>query len=155
MWEEVLKAFSLVYVPSTLKFIFGPFGGKAAGLHMVTTMIATMAGMMTMVILFTYFGEYVRKLLTRFFRKNKPAEKSNPKYVEWIRKYGLGGVAFLTPVIFTPIGGTLLAVGLSTNREKILLYMFISACFWAIVLTLAVYFGYDAIVRFVKQIQPI
>jgi membrane protein DedA with SNARE-associated domain len=159
MWEEILKAFSLVYLPSTLKFIFGPIGGKAAGLHLITTMVATMTGMMTVVILFTYFGEFIRKKLTLIFnRKEKTEQKkevNHKRYVQVFRRYGLAGIAFLTPVILTPIGGTLLAVSFTTNREKILLFMFISACAWSAVLTLAVYFGYDAVMRFIDQIQPV
>lgn len=154
MWEEILKAFSLVYLPSMLKFIFGPIAGKAAGLHLITTMVATMAGMMTIVILFTYFGEYVRKIVAKF---SKPKDKrpSSRKYVRLFRRYGLAGIALLTPVILTPIGGTVLAVSFTTNREKILFFMFISATAWSIVLTLAVYFGYDAVMNIIKQLQPI
>lgn len=154
MWEEILKAFSLVYLPSMLKFIFGPIAGKAAGLHLVTTMVATMAGMMTIVILFTYFGEFVRKILAKFSSPKK-RNPSNRKYIRLFRRYGLAGIALLTPVILTPIGGTLLAVSFTTNREKILFFMLISAIAWAIVLTLAVYFGYDAVMRFIDRIQPV
>lgn len=159
MWEEILKAFSLVYLPSTLKFIFGPIGGKAAGLHLITTMVATMASMMTVVTLFTYFGEYLRQRLTRIFGKKGPEEKkevrADKKYVQLFKRYGLAGIAFLTPVILTPIGGTLLAVSFTPNREKILLFMFISASTWSFILTMAVYFGYDAVMRFIHQIQPV
>lgn len=151
MWEEILKALT-VYLWSMVKFIFGPIGGKAAGLHLVTTMIVTSAGMMTMVVAFTYFGEFIRKkILDRFFKKaNKPPKENN-----FLKKYGLAGVALLTPVILTPIGGTLIAVGVSPNREKIILYMLISACVWSVLLTSAVYFGYDAIIHFVRKVQPV
>jgi hypothetical protein len=33
--------------------------------------------------------------------------------------------------------------------------MLISSLFWSAVITAAVYFGYDAIIKFVKQIQPV
>jgi uncharacterized membrane protein len=139
-----------------LKFIFGPIGGKAAGLHIVSTMVGTAAGMMTIVVGFTYFGEMIRKWLLHFFKKDegntgKPAKG----YVRWVKKYGIAGIAFLTPVILTPIGGTLLAVSFTPNREKILFYMLISACAWSAILTLAVYFGYDAVMRFIDQLQPV
>lgn len=156
MWEEILKAFSLVYLPSMLKFIFGPIGGKAAGLHLVSTMVGTAAGMMTIVVAFTYFGELIRKWLMHFFKK-KEGQPARParSYVRWVKKYGMAGIAFLTPVILTPIGGTLLAVSFTPNREKILIYMLISACAWSAILTLAVYFGYDAVMRFIDQLQPV
>jgi hypothetical protein len=46
----------------------------------------------------------------------------------------------LTPIILTPIGGTLLAVSSGSPREKIVFYMFISASFWSVVISSAVYF---------------
>ncbi len=155
MWEEILKAFS-VYLSTMIKFIFGPIGGKAAGLHLITTMVVTAAGMMTVVVAFTYFGEYIRKqILDRIFKKSKPKEDLNKKNNGFFKKYGLAGIAILTPVILTPIGGTLLAVSVSPNREKIIFYMFISACVWSVILTFAVYFGYDAIMNLVNKVQPV
>ena len=155
MWEEILKAFS-VYLSAMIKFIFGPIGGKAAGLHLITTMVVTAAGMMTMVVAFTYFGEYLRtKILNRFFPKKESSEEASKKRSVFFKKYGLAGIALLTPVILTPIGGTLLAVSVSANREKILFYMLISACAWSVILTLAVYFGYDALMNMINKVQPV
>jgi len=155
MWEEILKAFS-VYLSSMIKFIFGPIGGKAAGLHLITTVVVTAAGMMTVVVAFTYFGEFIRnRILDRIFKKKKPASDMAPPKAGFFKKYGLVGIAFFTPIILTPIGGTLLAVGISTNREKIILYMLMSACVWSIILTCAVYFGYDAVMNFINKVQPV
>ncbi len=155
MWEEILKALS-VYLSTMIKFIFGPIGGKAAGLHLITTIVVTAAGMMTVVVAFTYFGEFLRaKILHRFFPKKELEGKAPKKRNAFFTKYGLAGIALLTPIILTPIGGTLLAVGVSSNREKIILYMLISACAWAVILTLAVYFGYDAVMNFVNKVQPV
>jgi membrane protein DedA with SNARE-associated domain len=155
MWEEILKAFS-VYLSSMIKFIFGPIGGKAAGLHLITTVVVTAAGMMTVVIAFTYFGEFIRsRILDRLFKKKKPPSDMAPPKAGFFKKYGLVGIAFFTPIILTPIGGTLLAVGISTNREKIIFYMLMSACVWSIILTCAVYFGYDAVMNFINKVQPV
>jgi membrane protein DedA with SNARE-associated domain len=155
MWGEILKALS-VYLSTMIKFIFGPIGGKAAGLHLITTMVVTAAGMMTVVVAFTYFGEFLRsKILHRFFPKKESEEKMPKKRSAFFTKYGLAGIALLTPVILTPIGGTLLAVSVSPSREKIILYMFVSACVWSVILTLAVYFGYDAVMNFVNKVQPV
>ena len=94
MWAEILKALS-VYVSSMIKFIFGPIGGKAAGLHLITTMVVTAAGMMTVVIAFTYFGEYIRKIISGWTIKRKDPKVETPKKrPEFFRKYGLAGVAF-------------------------------------------------------------
>jgi len=58
MWEEILKAIP-VYFSSMLKFILGPIGGYAAGLNMITTILATVAGMMTIVFCFSFFWNLV------------------------------------------------------------------------------------------------
>ena len=143
MFEEILKAIP-VFLSSALKFILGPLEGYGIyHLHFITTVVATICGMMTSVIAFTFFGEWIRHvLLKRFFhKKNKdpdPNKKSN--WFSWIiAKYGLSGVAFLTPVFLTPIGGTILAVSLSQSKKKILLYMFISAVFWGLTFTSITY----------------
>jgi membrane protein DedA with SNARE-associated domain len=155
MWEEVLRAVP-VFLSSMIKFIFGPIGGKAAGLHLITTMIVTAASMMTVVVAFTYFGEFLReKIIHRFLRKKKTVDEADKKKTGFFSKYGLAGIAMLTPIILTPIGGTLLAVGVSPNREKIIFYMLVSACVWSVLLTLAVYFGYDAVMDIIHKLQPV
>lgn len=141
MWEEILKTVSLVYLPSMLKFIFGPIGGYAAGLTMVSTVLGTVAGMMTIVLLFSFFGDFMRnKVLNRFFPPRKRFSERNRQFVNIWKKYGLAGVAALTPVFLTPIGGTLLAISLGSPRDKLIIYMFISASVWSVFFSGAVYF---------------
>lgn len=72
MWEEILKAVTLVLLPSALKFFFGPLGGYAAKLHIITTMIGTVAGMMTSVVAFTYFGDWLRdRVINKILNPNQ------------------------------------------------------------------------------------
>ena len=157
MWEIILKAVS-VYLSASLKFIFGPLGGMAAGLNIFLTIIVTIAGMMTSVAAIAFFGDFLRLRVFPLFRRRKDESQKDlehhQKQLRWrlfYRKYGLGGIAFLTPVILTPIGGTLLAVGFGSPRPKILFYMLISAVFWAVVLTVSVYLGHDWIVDYAKR----
>ena len=140
MKETILKIIS-VYFSSMLKFILGPLGGYATGLNLITTILTTIAGMMTIVFLFTYFGNWLQKnVLSKFFRNKNKFSVSNKKFVMIWKKYGLVGVAVLTPIILTPIGGTILAVSSGSPREKIILYMLISAIIWSIALSGAIYF---------------
>ncbi len=142
MGEEIVKAIP-VFLSSMLKFILGPLEGYGLHLHFLTTVVATLGGMMASVVAFTFFGDWLRHgILKRSFQKKNPDENSQPKknrFSGFIAKYGLGGVAFLTPIFLTPIGGTLIAVGLGKPKNKILLFMFISAVFWAFVFTFIVY----------------
>lgn len=150
MWEEILKAIP-VYFSCMLKFILGPIGGYASGLHLITTIITTVAGMMTVVVLFTYFGNWIREKVFNRFRKNKKPAIPNRKFVMIWKKYGLAGVALLTPIVLTPIGGTLLAVSSGSQKEKIILYMFISASVWSVIFSVVIYFfGNEVLPDFIK-----
>lgn len=146
MWEEILKGFTGVYLPSMLKFFFGPLGGYALKLNLLTTIIGTIAGMMTVVFLFAFASEWIkRNIFQRFFPKRKPFSERNRKFVTIWRKYGIVGTAILTPVLLTPIGGSLLAVSFGTPKDKLIFYMFLSACFWSCAFTIGVYFFFDLI----------
>jgi membrane protein DedA with SNARE-associated domain len=151
MWETILKV-ATVYFSCMLKFIFGPLGGYAAGFTVVTTILVTVAGMMTVVFLFTFFGNWIReKIINRFFKKRNKFSQRNRRFVTLWKKYGLIGVAALTPVILTPIGGTLLAVSSGSPKEKIILYMFISASVWSILLSVALYFFGNEILKYLPE----
>jgi hypothetical protein len=149
MWEEILKAIP-VYFASMLKFILGPVGGYTAGLNLITTILSTVFGMMTVVFFFTYSGKLLReKVLSRFIKNRNKAP--NPKLATIWKKYGLPGVAILTPIILTPIGGTLLAISSGSPRDKIIFYMFLSASFWAVVFSMAIYFfGNEVLPSFIR-----
>jgi hypothetical protein len=141
MWEEILKTITLVYFPSMLKFILGPIAGYSSGLNLLSTVLGTVAGTMTIVLLFTFFGAFMRKHVTnRFFANRKRFTDSNRKFIVIWKKYGIAGVAALTPLILTPIGGTLLAISFGAPRDKLIIYMFISSSVWALIFSSAIYF---------------
>jgi membrane protein DedA with SNARE-associated domain len=151
MWETILKV-ATVYVSSMLKFIFGPLGGYAAGFSLVTTILVTVAGMMTVVLVFTFFGNWIRKTITsRFSKKRNKFSQRNRRFVTIWKKYGLIGVAALTPLILTPIGGTLLAVSSGSPKEKIIFYMFISASVWSVVWSVALYFFGNEVLKYLPD----
>lgn len=151
MWEEILKAIP-VYLFSTLKFIFGPTLGYAAKLHIVTTILTTVLGMMTSVVVFTYFGDWIRReILNRFSRKGKNFSRSRRKFVGVWKKYGVAGIAALTPLFLTPIGGTILAVGFGAPKEKIIVSMFISAALWAIAFSFSIYLFGNAVLQWLPE----
>lgn len=139
MTEEVLKAVSVLLL-SMLKFILGPMTGFALGLHFITSTLATIGGMMMSVALFTYFGEWIRAMVLRtFYRHSRKFTSRTRRIARW-RKYGLTGIAILTPVVLTPIGGTLLAVGATRSKGRILAAMGASAVAWSLIFNGVIYF---------------
>lgn len=150
MLQEILKAIP-IYLSSMLKFIFGPAGGYAVGLHPVTTILTTVAGTMTVVFLFTFFGTRIKTSILHKIRKPKTDSKRMEKLNKVWQRYGLVGVALLTPIVLTPIGGTLLALSSGSSREKIVFYMFVSASFWSVLISMAIYiFGNEVLPDFLK-----
>ncbi|GIV37295.1 MAG: hypothetical protein KatS3mg032_1674 [Cyclobacteriaceae bacterium] len=152
MWEEILKALPVAFSAS-LKFILGPLGGYAVGLHPVTTILATVVGMMGSVVAFAFFGNWLRqKIISRFLGRQKKFTPGNRRFVMIWKKYGLAGVAFLTPLLLTPIGGTVLAVAFGSPKDRILIFMFISGAVWATIFTVMIYtFGNTILPDFMQK----
>lgn len=154
MLVEIAKIISIILL-TMLKFIFGPVGGYGAGFPFLLTVIITVIGMMLSVIVFTYLGTFIReKWLSKIFKKRKTFTKRNRQFVAIWKKYGIKGVAFLTPILLTPIGGTLLLTTYHTPKKLVLTYMMISAVVWSFILTALVYYAGDTIKSFIPEDTP-
>jgi len=139
------KFLSIVLL-TMLKFIAGPTLGYASGFSLFMTILMTVTGMMCSVVLFTFLGKLLKeKVLDRIFVRRKKFTSRNRRFIRVWKKFGLTGVAFLTPIIFTPIGGTLLLTSFGSPRRKILLSMLLSAIFWAVVFSTVIHFFGDQV----------
>ena len=129
-----------VILPAMLKFLLGPLAGIALKLTWWETMLCTIIGMMVSVIIFTFLGKVIMDGWQKF-RKTTPKRfsKSSRRAVKVYRNFGVIGIACLTPLLFTPIGGTLIATSFKIHPAKIILWMVIFAVFWGVILTLALY----------------
>jgi hypothetical protein len=133
MVTQVAK-YVTVFLLSMVKFIGGPISGAAAGLTWLETFIFTVAGMMTSVLIFSLLGTSAKqKLFNRLQGKRKLFTPRNRRLVKIWRKYGLKGVAFLTPVFFSPIIGTVMAASFGETKQRIFFYMLGSALFWGVI----------------------
>jgi len=149
MWDDILKAIPAVFLPSMLKLIFGPLAGYGLKLNIFVTMIASLAGMMTIVTIITYSGQMFRAKIEKFFSSHL----RHGKLYKFIEKWGLWGVVALTPLILMPIPGALLALGFQQKhtKQQILLYMLISGAVWSVIFTLVIYFlGHKVLPDFIK-----
>jgi uncharacterized membrane protein len=137
--NESLITFFGIYFLSMFKFIAGPLLGNAAGYSIWETLLVTVSGMMTSVLIFTLLGTRFKKMLAlRTKKKSLVFSKKNRTIVRLWTKYGEVGIAFFSPIIFTPIGGTLILVSFGTKKRKIYFYMLGSAVFWALVFGLTI-----------------
>ena len=139
MAAEILKYIS-VFLLSMVKFFGGPRAGVSMGLSFGATLALTVGGMMTSVFIFSGIGTLFSKWYAQQQRrKQKPIfTKKNRRLVRVWQRFGMGGIAFLTPIILTPIIGTVVATVLGASQRHILAHMLWSAVFWGVALTLLV-----------------
>ncbi len=139
MMENILTLLGIYFV-SWFKFIAGPVLGSAAGYSVWENVLVTVAGMMTSVIIFTLIGSKIRKLIEVKFKRNPKLifSKKNRRIVQLWRKYGEIGIAFLTPIILSPVGGTLIMVSFGVKKRHIYFHMLWSASLWAVVISLSI-----------------
>ena len=121
-----------------VKFLGGPLAGASMGLHFAQTVVLTVAGMMTSVFVVSGVGRaWMRhRQQQRRLRREKIFSRKSRNIIKVFQKFGMGGIAFLTPILLSPIGGTVVATLLGVPRQRILLHMLWSAVFWGAALTL-------------------
>ncbi|MDH5366308.1 MAG: hypothetical protein OEW67_04930 [Cyclobacteriaceae bacterium] len=137
--DLALKVLPIIFL-TMLKFAAGPIGCYAVGFPIWVSIIISIVGMMISVFLFTYLGDFIRdRIFGSYFKQTKTFSKRKRLMIKVWRKYGVYGVAFLTPVLFTPIPGTLVLVSFKTPNKIIFSSMLISAVFWSFIFTYIVY----------------
>lgn len=148
---EIIKYLS-VYLVSMVKFFAGPLTGVTVGLTYIESVLLTIAGMMTTVIIFSVIGRAFSKWISARRRaKNKPVfNKSNRRIIKIWKNFGVAGVAFLTPILLTPIVGTVVAALFGAPRKQIFLHMLWSAIVWSALLNLMVFEFGDFASQFIE-----
>ncbi len=139
---KMLTEWLTIALSSAIKFFAGPLLGKVYGIPWWQTAICTFIGMMLAVILFStvakaFFDKYMKGLFNRDARRITPNKR---RMVKVWSKFGISGIAFLTPILFTPIGGSIVAISFGETPWKIIRYMAFSAAFWAVVASLGIYY---------------
>ena len=133
------KYFTVIAL-TALKFFNGPIAGIVMDLTWYETAVCSIIGMMLMVTLMSFLGKQVQVWISNY-RKTKPklfSKRTRFAVKIWL-KLGIWGIACFTPLLFTPIGGTLLALSFKVPIPKILFSMLVFAVFWGVILTFAIF----------------
>lgn len=137
--SDYLITFFGIYFLCLFKFIAGPLLGYAAGYGLWEIVSVTMSGMMTSVLIFTFLGEWFKKNWPIIIKKKKNKfSKRTRNIIKVWQKFGVFGIAFLTPVILTPIGGTVVLTSFGIAKRKIIGAMLVSSFFWSIVMAVSI-----------------
>ena len=135
-----INQYITVALATALKFIAGPFTGLVLGLDWVETAICTIIGAMSTIFLVAILGEQLLKLINKY-RKIPPQKfsKRSRMTVRVWKRFGMMGIACLTPIIFTPIGGTLIAIFFKVPLPKLLFNMLIFCVLWGFIFSFLVF----------------
>jgi len=136
---EYIITFLGIYLMTLFKFIAGPVLGYLAGYSLFGIMAVTVSGMMSSVLIFTYLGEWLKRQWDKRIRSRRVIfSKKNRRIVRVWQKSGAAGVAFLTPLLLTPIGGTLVMTSFGVDRKTIITYMLASSVWWSFAFGLSI-----------------
>ena len=150
MFSFLLKLLPL-FLLSMVKFVVGVPSAKVAfDLNFIELLLFSTTSGIAGVATFLFLGKWIFKgwdiLRARFFppkqhRKKKKFSRNSRIMVKIIRKYGLPGIAFITPTIISIPVGTMLAEALYKHQPRmVFLYLSGSVILWALIFSAALSF---------------
>ncbi len=136
-WWEIV----IIFLLSTVKFVFGAVPTALGfGFSFFKAVTVTSLGGFTGVTFFVFMSERIvaglRKRREERMKRGEPHGKrftrKNKFIVKAKMRFGLAGIAFLTPLLFSIPLGCFIAVRYFKHKQKILIYMFLSIIFWSV-----------------------
>lgn len=138
-WWEIVSVFLL----SSVKFVFGGVPlALGLGFSFFKAVTVTTLGGFTGILFFVFLSEKlianVKKLkekkqaLRHDQQHPKIFTRKNKLIIKVKRRFGLVGIALLTPFLLSIPLGCYLAVRYFKNKQKVITYMFASILFWSI-----------------------
>lgn len=135
---ELLKILSVFL---TCTFFFVKLGVPSAIIlfkyNFLKVMLVSCAGGITGNIIFTNLSASILKWMHIYREKRNIQKKSFTKTTRRMirikQRFGLAGIAFITPIISQPIGA-FFAEKFFKDKKKVILYLSVSVIFWAMAL---------------------
>jgi uncharacterized membrane protein len=136
---DIVLKYLTIALASTLKFFGGPITGIAMGINWIETALCSTVGMMFTIVIGSTLAQEISKLRDRFRKSPKKIfSRTSRTAVKIWKKFGIIGIAFLTPVLFTPPLGAILIVAFRIPRAKAYLWMLISAILWGLAVSFSI-----------------
>lgn len=138
--EEIWLKYISVYFFSMFKFILGPILGAEENLSVPETALFTFLGSMSIITLIVTIGEPARNWMALRNKKKdsyRVFTKKRRRTIAFYKRFNMKGIAFLTPLFLTPIGGALISIAFGVKKSHILFNMFWANLMWAGILSYA------------------
>ena len=136
-----------VFLTAMVKFALAPPLAYGVQTGFLGAFLLTLSGFMTTILIMSFFGEKIRiwhqnRQKAKYPNKVKKIFSRQKRFLVRVwRRTGIWGVAFLTPILLSPLGGSGIAVALGVPKEKIILAMLVSGIFWGLVFCSFLEFG--------------
>jgi hypothetical protein len=172
--EEVTHWLKIVEVSliASVKFLLAPFEAERYSMSYWESFLYTTGGGTMGIFVFYYAGHFIsqwwtrnvakiksfftRRPITDFTGENKKVmTRTNKLIVRVKNKFGLAGIAFVTPCLISIPIGTLVAVTIYRKRKPVILYLMISLVLWSFFLNwLAQYLALSQYIPEALQAEP-
>jgi hypothetical protein len=102
-------------------------------------------------ILYTYVSAGILKWWNNYKHKKfairhpKIFTRSNRRIIRIKHRFGLAGIAILTPILLSIPLGAFLGERFYKKKSKVIIYLSVSTVFWSVVFYFIYYFFYDAL----------
>jgi hypothetical protein len=102
-------------------------------------------------IFFTYLSAAIIKAIHNFrakrnlIHRRKIFTKFNRRIIKIKKRFGLAGIAFITPILLSTPLGAFLAERFFKDKKKIILYLSGATIFWALTLYLVLLLFHDSV----------
>ncbi len=137
---HILEAISVFFMSFVKFFLAIPLAFTFDFSFWQTFLITCFGGILG-VLFFAQFRKVILKIYYRLFpyepKVRKKRSLKNVLAIKTAKKYGLFGIAFLTPILFSIPLGTFLALHFFPNKKKTLPILIASVLGWSFILTLA------------------
>ena len=143
---EIIPYFT-VYASSAIRFFLGPAFGIGYGLNIGVIVLLTTAGMMSTVFSITFLDHIIQILIPHFLnlKKRKKFTPRTRKFIKIWKYSGIKGVAFITPILLSPVIGTVLLNAVGAKKKEIIKWMFVSAIIWSSIECILFYLFKDSL----------
>ena len=141
MIAQILQIAGLMVIAGT-KFMYAPAAIYVAGFSFVESVLITASGGFAGVIAFYRLGDAISRWWVNRFpvkRVKKKFTKKNRGFINFRNKYGLYGLAFVTPCIISIPIGCFLAAKYYGTKKRMIPFLFISVVFWSLTLSTFTY----------------
>ena len=129
--------YAAVVCVSMVKPVFAAPMAFFLRLHPIESILLMAIGIVSTSFLIATFGERVRPHLARLLRRKPHAKERtvHPRIRAIWDRFGMAGIALITPVLLSPPGGAVAAVALSVPRRTIVLHMAWAGILWGTIYT--------------------